>query len=974
MKKSTVALALLISFTMSLMSQTQRFDHEERWVDSVFSTLTQEERIGQLMIVRVPTGNNSKKKRQLMSNIEDYGAGGVCFFAGESYEQLRKTKELQMSAKVPLFVSIDGEWGLGMRLTDGYSFPRQMMWGALAEDTLVYLIAKEIALQCKKMGIHINFSPCIDVNSNPNNPVIGARSFGENANNVARKGLMYAKALEDNGVMAVVKHFPGHGDTETDSHHDLPVLTHSKEYLTKVSLLPFKHLIESKTGNVMIGHLLVKALDSLHASSLSYSVITQLLKKEMGFNRLVFSDGMDMKAITKHYTEGKAELMALKAGIDVILLPNDMPEAVEAIADACKEDSLLRRMVDMKCKKVLRAKYKYVLPNMDMSKYSVPTDKDDRRCRELERELAEKTLTTLKNKDFVLPIKESDKECMLSIVIACEEPTAYISTIDEHVRDCKHVIYNPKKSTSNDLTELLLDAENYELLVVSIFGYINPTSKKDYGVNDKVLRLMDSLEVLGKKTVVAAFMSPYALNILTHTDNAHAVVMAYQNTDATQKACANALFGSTAMEGVLPVSVSNFAEGLGKKIKENTIDPNIYEKVGMDKKYFALIDSIAQEGVDVLAYPGCRILVAKDGYTVYNKAFGYQTYDTMASRVELSTIYDIASVTKIVATTLAVMKLVDDGLVSIDDPLVDYLPYLKRTNKKNITIKQALSHYAQLQAFVPYWKDAVKSDAVLRITDNSENVDTTEYSIVSPNFYVEKDYRERILKKIADTKLLKEKKYVYSDFGFIFLGDLVERVSGQPLDEYVEQNFYIPMGLKHIAFKPLEKGFTTDEIAPTENDKHFRHTLVQGYVHDENSALLGGVAGHAGLFATANDLAAVLQMLIDGGTYKGTEYLSKEVIKLFNTRHYAKDGNRRALGFDKPFINDASTHVSPRASQSSFGHTGFTGTMVWADPDHGLVYIFLSNRVHPTPANSKLSKMNIRTNIQDLIYKSIKTK
>jgi CubicO group peptidase (beta-lactamase class C family) len=428
------------------------------------------------------------------------------------------------------------------------------------------------------------------------------------------------------------------------------------------------------------------------------------------------------------------------------------------------------------------------------------------------------------------------------------------------------------------------------------------------------------------------------------------------------------------MEGVLPVSVSNFAEGLGKKIKENTIDPNIYEKVGMDKKYFDLIDSIAQEGVDVLAYPGCRILVAKDGYTVYNKAFGYQTYDTMASRVELSTMYDIASVTKIVATTLAVMKLVDDGLVSIDDPLVDYLPYLKRTNKKNITIKQALSHYAQLQAFVPYWKDAVKSDAVLRITDNSENVDTTEYSIVSPNFYVEKDYRERILKKIADTKLLKEKKYVYSDFGFIFLGDLVERVSGQPLDEYVEQNFYIPMGLKHIAFKPLEKGFTTDEIAPTENDKHFRHTLVQGYVHDENSALLGGVAGHAGLFATANDLAAVLQMLIDGGTYKGTEYLSKEVIKLFNTRHYAKDGNRRALGFDKPFINDASTHVSPRASQSSFGHTGFTGTMVWADPDHGLVYIFLSNRVHPTPANSKLSKMNIRTNIQDLIYKSIKTK
>lgn len=969
---ATILIIQTLLYSNISVAQTINYIDESRWVDSVFNSLTLEQRIGQLMIVRVPTNNNTKKLEKLYDNVSDYYAGGVCFFAGNASDQLQMTKRLQTMAPVPLFVSIDAEWGLGMRLKDAYSFPRQMMMGALQNDSLIYSIGQEIAIQCRKMGIHINFAPCVDINSNPLNPVIGARSFGENRDNVARKGIMYARALQDNGVMAVAKHFPGHGDTDVDSHHDLPAVNHDKDYLDSVELYPFCELIAAGVEGMMIAHLQVDAYDSRRnrPSSLSHFIVNDLLRKEMGFNGLVFSDGMDMKAITKHYKNGRGELEALRSGIDVILLPDDMPKAVECIAKACETDSLLIRLVDLKCKKILKAKYRYGLHNLNLDSLRVPSSDDYARCQQLTSRLAEESITVLRNENSLLPIKNVGSRKIMSIVVGTDEPSLFTQAVDNYAR-CVHYYYDAQRDS---LDTLLLEAAKYDMVLVSIYAYANPTSKRNYGVSDEILLMLDSLQRQQSEMIVVGFMSPYGYSQLIDADGIEAVVLAYQNVEQTQMAAANAVFGGIAMGGKIPVSAGVFSEGLGKQTAKIRMPVALPKDVGINEKALQGIDSIVCYGIDQRAYPGCQVLVAKDGYVVYNKAFGNFTYDTASAPVTQATMYDIASVTKIAATTLAVMKLVDAGKVSLDDYLSTYLPYLKHTNKKKITIREALSHYAKLQAFVPFWKDAVEDDVVDKGLGVCSPEDSLNYMMIADGLYVHKNYRQEILDKITDTKLLKEKKYVYSDFGFIFLGDLVQTVSGVPLDIFMQKHFYKPMALNSTTFNPLEHGYPKTGIAPTENDRHFRFQQLQGTVHDENAALMGGVAGHAGLFSTASDLAALMQMLLDNGMYEGKRYLTDSVVAMFNTRYYAKGNNRRALGFDKPFISGSSTHVSPMASQSSFGHSGFTGTFVWVDPEYQLIYIFLSNRVYPDTKDNKLSKLNIRTDIQEQIYKALNTR
>ena len=962
---------LLLS-AVGVKSQNIDYIKEDSWVDSVFNSLDFRQRIGQLMIVRVPSTANPKKQKELYANVRDLNAGGVCFFGGTMDEQLDMTKRLQKMAYVPLLISIDAEWGLGMRLKDAYSFPRQMMMGALENDSLIYEIASEIAHQCRKMGIHINYAPCIDINSNPANPVIGARSFGEDREKVARKGMMYAKGLEDNGVMAVIKHFPGHGDTDVDSHHDLPVIAHTKEYIDSVDLYPFRKIIEVGVGGVMVGHLQVNAYDDRvnRPSSLSSLIVNNILRREMNYRGLVFTDGMDMKAVTDNYKKGAAEVEAIRSGLDVILLPDNMLDAVDAIEKACAEDSLLQKLVNLKCKKILRTKYRYGLNNLDLKSLAVPSAEDYARCEALTAQLAEQSVTALRNKGDILPLQNMGDKKILSVVVGKKDPTEFTKTVDNYAK-CTHYYFDPKK---DKLDTLLKEAGNYDILLLSIYAYANPTSKKNYGVTNEILTMLDTLQKLPSKMVVVGFMSPYGYNHLKNIEGIDGIVIAYQNVDPMQVAAANAVFGGIPFMGSMPVSAGRFSAGLGKTTQKSRLSVVPPKTVGMNDKYLDRIDSIAEYGIKQNAYPGCQVLVAKDGYIVYNKSFGNYTYSPVSEPVTNETMYDIASVTKVAATTLAVMKLVDDKKVSLDDCLSKYLPYLKHTNKKNITVKEALSHYAQLQAFVPFWKDAVADHCVEKVTDKTVAVDTSIYTIIADDFYVEKSFRDKLLQMIADSKLTKEKKYLYSDFGFILLADMVQAVSGQTLDVFMDSNFYSSLGLDRMTFNPLQHGISKADIAPTENDKHFRYTQVQGYVHDENAALMGGVAGHAGLFSNATDLAVLMQMLLNKGSYAGVDYLSAGVVDVFNTRHYAKANNRRALGFDKPFISDKSTHVSPQASQSSFGHSGFTGTFVWVDPEYRLVYIFLSNRVYPDTKENKLSKLNIRTNIQELIYNSLNKK
>lgn len=836
----------------------------EQWADSIMAKMSLEEKVGQLMMIRVPLNMSKKGESKFVELIKDNHVGGVCFFAGSSDAQLRQTKHFQSITKVPLFVAIDAENGLGMRLKDRYAFPKQMLMGAMPHeyDNLIEQMGAEIGRQCRQLGVHINFAPVVDLNSNPKNPVIGMRSFGEDRESVAQKAVAYMRGLQSQRVMAVAKHFPGHGDTKSDSHFDLPVINHTKEYIDTVDLYPFNTLIKAGVKGVMTAHLQINAYDNSpnRPSSLSEKLVQNLLREKMGFNGLIITDGLDMKGVTKYYADGEGELQAMKAGNDILLLPPEVEKSVKAIVEAAKKNASVKKMVDEHCRKILISKYKTGLADPSAKSESSSTlTQNTALCDSISYQMALHAVTLIKNSGKLLPLKK-----------------------DEPVDTTKIVVF-----------------------------YDSPY---------KMIKRMGAI------------------------DSAQVVVLAYQDCPATRKAVDDLLHGRAQFEGRLPVTAGIFKRGHGLKVDLSTP----YDRViaaGMKAECFMAIDSIALNGINEKAYPGCQILVAKDGNVVYNRAYGRQTYDAASPSVDTNTVYDIASLTKMTATTLAIMKLVDSEKLKIDDKLSRYLPYLKHSNKKNITVKEALSHIAGLKDYDAYWKQARE----------------------------EEDPYMSVLKQIAKSPLNKEKKYVYSDLGFILLGDLVRIVSGETVDHYVARNFYKPMGLTHTGYCPLEHGVDLSIIAPTELDTENRGGLIHGTVHDPNANAMNGIAGHAGVFSSATELYPLMQMLLNGGEYEGKRYLSREVIELFNQRHYAERGNRRALGFDKPMFNPTKAgQTAVEVSQKSFGHTGFTGTMIWVDPEYNLVYIFLSNRVYPNATTNKLAKMNIRTEIQSLIYKSMK--
>ncbi len=946
----------------------------DKWVNTTMSKLTLEEKIAQLIVVRVPTKTATPKaKKAFRESLVKYKVGGVCFFAGKCNEQLAQTKEYQQLAQTPLLVCIDAEWGLGMRLTDAYSFPRQMMMGAISNDTLIYQMAEAIAVQCKKMGIHVNFAPCVDVNSNPNNPVIGARSFGENPELVARKSLQYVLGLQKNGLIAVAKHFPGHGDTDVDSHLDLPVVKQSKKELAQYHLLPYKTMINSGVKGIMVAHLQVNAYDSQKnmPSSLSRAIVEMLLRNELNYRGLVFSDGLDMKAVTKNYKNGDAELTALRAGIDVLLLPDDVAKTVDKIKTAAENNSVLQELIDKKCRKVLRTKYMCGAANAKTAKLSTPDKADWQRCEEITGQIAKEAVTLLTNRHHLVPIKKLADKRIVTINIGCAEGTksnTFTDAIDRFAL-CDHYFLSSK--SLNDTTTLSSLIGTPDVAIVTVYANANLTAAKNYGIGIEAVKLIDSVQKVADEVIVNILGSPYGLYNLKIAHHPDALLVGYQNVSATQVATAEAIFGALPIKGTLPVTAGDYKQGTQITTEKVRMTERPLSQTPYNNVHFRRVDSLALDGIKQKAYPGCQVLVAKDGNIIFNKSYGNLTYAANSPKVTNTTMYDLASLTKVMATTVAMMKLVDAGKVKLTDRLSRYLPYLKNTDKEDITILEAMSHCAGLQAFIPFWKDAVTKNGLdSTIFERNPETPSDFYPFVD-DIYVCKKYRDEVLHKIADSKLLAEKKYVYSDFGFILLADLVERVSGQSLDIFMHQHFYQPLGMSRTAFNPLTHGFVKASIAPTENDTRFRNTQLQGTVHDENAALMGGVSGHAGLFSTATDLAKLCQMLLNNGTYAEQEYIDEKVVRNFNHRHFLKQNNRRGLGFDKPLITSKSSHCAPEASQKSYGHSGFTGTFVWIDPQYNIIYIFLSNRVYPDASSNKLAKLNIRTNIQTEIYKAI---
>jgi len=944
---------------------------EMAWVDSVFNSLTPDQRLGQLFMVAAYSNKERAHADRIERLVRNQGIGGVMFLQGGPKRQALMTNRLQAAAQVPLLIAMDAEWGLDMRLDSSAHFAKQMTLGAMDDEQYVYQMGREIAQKMRALGVHISFAPVIDVNSNPGNPVIGNRSFGEDQERVARLGIQYIKGLQQNGVMAVAKHFPGHGDTDTDSHVALPVINTDLARLTKVDLFPFQKSFEAGVMGVMVAHLYMPLFDTTNArtTTLSYNLVTGLLKDKMGFKGLVFTDALNMKSVSKIYNDGELDAQALAAGNDVLLFSEDVPAALRRIREAIVAGKLKQEDIDLRVKKILRAKYWAGLARYKPVPMSMLHDSLNRpSTRVLAQRIFEHAVTVVKNDDKLLPFKRLDTLRIAAITIGTQPEGPYATIFNKYQPGAVFAVAD-RYAPDSAFAQIRKRLSGYNVVVVSLHN-MNNTPVHNYGLGDAALNFVKQLQANRRfKTVVVAMGNAYALKYL---EGSSTLVCGYEDHYAAQIVVPQILFGALPARGKLPVTVSpTLPAGTGLATPElQRLRYASPESEGLDSRTLALIDNIALESQTYAAAPGCQVLVAKNGTVIFDQSYGYCTYD-QSQPVTSSTLYDLASVTKVAGTLQAVMYLKDQGKLNLDEKVATYLPELARTNKREMTVRDVLLHQAGLKPGIPTWERTVTSNglkptfyASTRSDDFPNEVAPGEYSTKAADDSVWAwTMRSSLMPKIKGKYPVE-----YSDLSFIIMKRLSEKLLGQPIDVFLEENFYRPLGLGSMTYNPLQR-FPKSCIAPTEKDTYYRRNQLQGTVHDQTAALVGGVGGHAGLFATANDLAVLMQMNLQNGRYGGVTYFQNPVVSEFARVQTA--GNRRGLGWDHGTPEKAEGPTSSLSPASTFGHTGFTGTCVWMDPENKILYIFLSNRVYPDAGNNKLRQYNIRTRIHDVIYKSM---
>ncbi|TAH12367.1 MAG: serine hydrolase [Sphingobacteriia bacterium] len=982
-------LLLLLISSIQLLNAQQFYEQSpeaKRWVKKQFRKLNKDQRIAQLMIIRAHSNLGQDHIAEVTALIKNYNVGGLCFFQGGPVRQAVLTNQYQQMAKTPLMISIDAEWGLGMRLDSVINYPRQLMMGAVNDASLIHSFGKAVGEQCKRLGIQVNYAPDIDINNNPMNPVINDRSFGEDKYKVALFGTAYMKGMQEVGVMATGKHFPGHGDVAVDSHYDLPLVNKSRAQLDSLELYPFRELIKGGIGSMMIAHLYIPSIDTTAnlATTLSRKNVTDLLKTELGFKGLTFTDALEMKGITKFFPAGEASVQALIAGNDMLCLPGDVPGTITKIRAAIKEGRLSWDEINERVKKVLLAKYNLGLNNVQPIDTNNLVKDLNVQTNIIRAALSKNAITLLRKNDAApFPIDKQKKIAYISIgaagknFIATKMETELNATIYQFASkavigkqlmdDQSANIIPADKSDSSAAIKLiqLIQSKNYDAIVIGLHNYSRRPAN-NFGLSSSTVYLLNQLQ--SSKTTTVFFGNPYAVS---NCSNAPNLLVSYEDDDLTQLATYDVLTGANQAKGILPVTVApNLLFGTSIPFNPQFAF-STPEAAGLNSSKLQQIDAIVTDAINKGAFPGCVVLVARKGKIAYEKAFGYTNFDQQES-INTNMIYDLASVTKVSATTVSIMKLYEEGRISLEKTLGDYLPWVKGSDKAGLKIKDILLHQAGLNPFIPFYKELIDSVSGKPLPDYFSTTPTIGFtSRVAENVYLRNDWQDSLYKRILQSKLTPAGKYVYSDNDFIFLGKIVEALSGLPLNEYVQKNIYKPLQMTTTGFNPRER-FTLNSIVPTEEEKHFRGQLIRGDVHDEGASLFGGVAGHAGLFSNAKDLAQLYQLLLNGGTLNGIQLFKKETIQLFTA--YNSEISRRGLGFDKP-EKDNLTRKDPYPSKSvssnSFGHTGFTGTCVWVDPDKELVYIFLSNRVTPTRNNNKLSQLNVRSNIQEAIYQAL---
>lgn len=957
---SLLFLCLKISLAQYSKSPLYVGEKQIAWVDSVYQSMSMDQRLGQLFMVAAYSNKGLKHEQFIKNLIQKEHIGGLIFMQDNYNHQADLTNEYQALSRVPLLIGMDAEWDLSMRLKNTNKFPWAMTIGATNNREAVYEMGEKVAAHAHAMGVHFNFAPVVDVNVNPNNPIIGNRSFGSDPDNVADKAFYYMKGMQDRNVLASAKHFPGHGDTDKDSHKTLPTIPHSRERLEKVELKPFKRLVDDGVASIMVAHLNVPALEPNPniPASLSKKIITDLLKNEWGFQGIIITDALNMKGVTSKYPNGLIDYMAFDAGNDILLFSQAVATGKAKIKKGLESGAIPPSRLEESVKKILMAKYFAGLsqPRKVVKTY-LKDQLNDAESKALTHQLFEEAITLLKNENDILPIKNIANKRFGWIKLKEGNGDTFYTYLQKYV---------PIEKIDVSKGVISSQISKYDYIFISSHKS-NASPYKSYKISTHSKGIISKVAAL-KPVIFTQFGSPYGLKNL-NDNSIKALLVGYQNHKDAQMIVPQIIFGAVAAKGKLPVDVnSQYKAGASMSTTPlGRLGYDLPENVGMDSYALKGVDDIAEWAMQIKATPGMQVLAARKGKVFLDKTYGYKDY-SKKEKIKWNDLYDVASITKIVSTLPLLMQKIEKKEISIYTRLESLIPQAALSNKSGITVKEILAHQAGLYPWIPFYKETLDATNLQPLAQYySQRPSGSKSNQVAENMFIDKNWEQKIIDRIIEKENV-SKRYKYSDLGYYLFKDYLEKSSEQTLDHQIENNFYRPLGMNYTTYLPLKK-FPKSQIVPTENDLIFRHQLVRGYVHDQGAAMLGGIAGHAGIFSNSNDLAKIMQMYMNGGSYGGKKYLKPSTLNEFTSYQYPETNNRRGLGFDKQLDDKGPTCGC--ASGSGFGHTGFTGTMVWADPEQEIVYVFLSNRVHPNADNRKLIKHDIREKIQQRIYDAI---
>ena len=918
------------------------------WAKRTLGHMTLDQKLGQLLMVYVWgrfTPDRDPRFERLLRWAAEGKFGGLILEAqrtprGVELAQVCPTasllNQLQRAAKIPFIVGADFETGTAMRLSEGTSLPHAMAIAATGNPRDAYMAGKITAIEARAAGVHWIFAPVADVNSNPANPIINIRSFGENPRAVGRLVANFIRGVQDHGAIATAKHFPGHGDTDVDSHIGLPVITADRKRLKRIEFIPFRAAIAAGARAIMTGHLVVPALEPNRQipATLSENIIDQVLRREMRFRGLVVTDALDMAGVASLYPPGRVAELAVRAGVDVLLIPPSPEAALASLRDAVREGRIPISRIDAAVSRILLAKARLGL----FAERQVDLDRLSRRFGQCEfaREslgMADRGVTLLRDKAGLLPLDAARPLHTLLVAISADsEPLPGVALEEEIRLRVDSLAVRRADATFHPAQTIELPPEtSYDVAIVAL--YVRVADRKGtVALPAEAKALVERVLAAGKPAIIASFGSPY---LIANLPQAPTWIAAFSTQSVAARAMGRAIFGQIRIDGKLPVNVPGVAAiGSGLPLAANpmTLQSGAPAMTKALKPAFDLL----RRAVGERAFPGGVLAVGHEGRSIVH-AFGRTSYAAESARVTSDTIYDVASLTKAVVTTSAAMLLVENGVLQLDVPLAQYLPEWaessQRTWRENTTLADLLRHSAGLPAHREYFRQAKGYHAIVR------------RALAEP------------LECAPGSRIL------YSDIGFILLGEILRRVTGEELDGFAQGKIFGPLGMKHSLFRPATK--LRRLIAPTQYDGDWRKGQVRGEVDDANACAMGGVAGHAGLFSTAGDLAIFCQMMLNGGIYAHQRLFRRATIDRF-TRRQKIGSDCRAFGWDVPTENSSSGRFF---SDRSFGHTGFTGTSIWVDPEKSLFVVLLTNRVYPSPTNNKIRL--VRPELHDAIVEGL---